>query len=174
MLYNFSEPYKAFDNVTISLTLLSRMKLPTFIKWTSPFSASGLLGVVFHSNSNFNRTSYKQTAENLIRLCSLWRLILACIICLYAYKKNASLIWVNTFVAYATHISCIVFSSNWILIGYRAILTICIGMVFAICGTETVTIKAGFAMARINVNLMFHFSISTNIVNKKGSFRNKV
>ena len=48
-------------------------------------------------------------------------------------------------------------------------------MAFAICGTETVTIKTvvllwkGLAFA-----LMFHFSISTNIVNKKGYFRNKV
>ena len=35
-------------------------------------------------------------------------------------KKNASLIWVNTFVVCATHISCIVSLSNWIMIGYRA------------------------------------------------------
>ena len=50
--YNIEEPDKAYDNVTISLTLLSRMKLPTFIKQTSPFSSSGLAGVVFHSYSN--------------------------------------------------------------------------------------------------------------------------
>ena len=68
-----------------------------------------------------------------------------------SHKKNASLIWVNNFVVYVTHISCIVFSSNWILNGYRVILTICIGMAFAICGTETVTIKADFAMVRIYV-----------------------
>ena len=57
---------KRVINVVISLTLLSRMKLPTFIKWTSPFSSSGLLGVVFHSYSNFNRTSCKQTLKSLI------------------------------------------------------------------------------------------------------------
>ena len=56
-------------NVTITSTLLSRMKLHTFIKWTSPFSSSGLLGVVFHLYSNFNRTSCKQTVENLISHC---------------------------------------------------------------------------------------------------------
>ena len=151
-------------NVTISLTPLSRMKLSTFIKWTSTFSSSGMLGVVFHqidqyiivfrdvgccfssngpvhfrhqgcwvlffikwtstfssswmlgvvflSYSNFNRASCQQTVENLIRHCSLWRLILACTICLY------------TFVVYVTHICCIVFSSNWIIIGYRAVLAI--------------------------------------------------
>ena len=39
-----------------------------------------------------------------------------------SHKKNASLIWVNTFVVYVTHISCIVSSSNWIMIGYRAVI----------------------------------------------------
>ena len=61
-----------------------------------------------------------------------------------SHKKNASLIWVNTFVVYVTHISCIVSSSNWIMIGYRAVLTILIDMAFAICGTEIVTIKTVF------------------------------
>ena len=67
------------------------------------------------------------------------------------HKKNASLIWVNTFVVYVTHISCIVSSSNWIMIGYRAVLNKCIGMAFTICGTEAVTITTDFAIARINV-----------------------
>ena len=41
-------------------------------------------------------------------------------------------------------------------------------MAFAICGTETVMIKTAlFAMARLTFALMFHFLISTNIVNKK-------
>ena len=109
---------KRMINVTISLTLLSRMKLPTFIKWTSPFSSSGLLGVVFHSYSNFNRTSCKQTVENLIRHCSLWRLILACIICLCPIKRTLVLCELNTFAVYVTHISCIFSSSNRIMIGY--------------------------------------------------------
>ena len=49
MLYNIAEPDKAYNKChhPLILTLLSRMKLPTFIKWTSPFSSSGLLGVVF-------------------------------------------------------------------------------------------------------------------------------
>ena len=98
---------KRMINVTISLTLLSRMKLPTFIKWTSTFSSPGLLGVVFHSYSNFNRTSCKQTVENLIRHCSLWRLILACNIC-PCPTKNASLIWVKYFwcICYSHQLYC--------------------------------------------------------------------
>ena len=52
MLYNIADPGKAYDNVITSLTILNRMKLLTFIKWTSPFSSSGLLGVVFHYYSN--------------------------------------------------------------------------------------------------------------------------
>ena len=40
-------------------------------------------------------------------------------------------------------------------------------MAFAICGTETVTIKTVFAMARINFCFNVYLSISTNIVNKK-------
>ena len=99
---------KRMINITISLTFLSRMKLPTFAKWTSPFSASGFLDVVFHSYSNFNRISYKQTVENLIRHGSLWRLILACTICLCP-TKNASLIWVKYFccICYSHQLYCI-------------------------------------------------------------------
>ena len=113
---------KRMINVTISLTLLNRMKLHTFIKWTSPFSSSGLLGVVFHSYSNFNRTSYKQT-ENLIRHCSLWRLIMACTICLCPTKKNASIIWVKYFCCICYSHQLYFSSSNWIMIGYRAVFT---------------------------------------------------
>ena len=112
---------KSTINVTISLTILSRMKLPTFIKWTSPLSPSGLLGVVFHSYSNCNRTSCKQTVEKLIRHCRMWCLILACTICLCPTKRTLVLYVLNTFVVYVTHISCIVSSSNWIMIGYRAV-----------------------------------------------------
>ena len=61
------------------------------------------------------------------------------------------------FVVYVTLISCIVSSSKWIIIVYRAVLTIGIGMAFAICGTETDKIKTVFPIARINVALMFHF-----------------
>ena len=42
------------------------------------------------------------------------------------------------------------------MIEYRAVLNILIGMAFAICGTDTVTIKTVFAMARINV----YFNVS--------------
>ena len=60
------------------------------------------------------------------------------------HKKDACLIWVNTFVVYVTYISCIASTLNWIMFGYRAVLTICIGMAFAIRGAETVTIKTFF------------------------------
>ena len=44
-------------------------------------------------------------------------------------------------------------------------------MAFAICGTETVMIKIVlFAMARLTFALMFHFSVSTNVVNEKRYF----
>ena len=85
---NIEYQTKRMINVTISLTFLSRMKLPSFIKWTSPFSSSVLLCIVFHSYSNVNRTTCKQTVENLIRLCSLWRLILACTICLCPTRRT--------------------------------------------------------------------------------------
>ena len=48
-------------------------------------------------------------------------------------------------------------------------------MAFAICGTETVTIVTFFLLWQgLTSDLMFNFLISTNIVNKKGNFRNKV
>ena len=65
MPYNKAEPDKAYDKCHQLFNPLSRMKLPFFIKLTSQFSSSGLLGVVFHSYSNFNRTSCKQTVESL-------------------------------------------------------------------------------------------------------------
>ena len=132
-MYNHKEPWKnilfqcsktlqnqtnRMINVTISLTLLSRIKLPTFIKRTSPFWSSGSLGVVFHSYTNFNRKSCKQTVENLIRHCSLWRLISACTICLCPTKKNASLIWVKYFccICYSHQLYCfsIELDNDWI------------------------------------------------------------
>ena len=58
------------------------------------------------------------------------------------------------------------------MIGYRAVLTICIGMAFAICGTEIVTIKTVYSMARINVCFNISFLDFNHIVNKKGNFRN--
>ena len=160
--------------INVSLTLLSRMKRSTFIKWTSPFSSSGLLGVVFHPYSNLNRTSCKLTVENLIKQCSLWRLKRACTIYLCPTKRTLVLYGLNTFVVYVTHISCIVYSSNWIMIGYWAVSTIWIGMAFAICETETITINAVFFLLwqGLTLALTFHFSISNNIVNKDCNFRN--
>ena len=51
------------------------------------------------------------------------------------------IISLNTFVVNVTHINSILSSRNWICFGYKAVLTICIGMPYAICGTDTVSIK---------------------------------
>ena len=116
---------KRMINVTISLILLSRMKLPTFIKWTSPLSPSGFLDSVFYSYSNFNRISCKQTVENLIRHGILWRLILACTTCLCPTKKNASLIWVKYFccICNSHQLYCffIELDNDWIKSGFNHI-----------------------------------------------------
>ena len=50
------------------------MEFPILINWTSPFSILGLLGGIFRFQSNFKRNFCKQTVENLIRYCLLWRL----------------------------------------------------------------------------------------------------
>ena len=65
-----------------------------------------------------------------------------------SHKTNASLICVNTFVVFVTHVSCIVSSSYWIMIGYRSVITICIGMAFVVCETETVMIKTVFCYGK--------------------------
>ena len=130
---------------------LSQMKLQTLIKWTRPFSSSGLLGVVFHSYSNFNRTSYKQTVENLIKLCSLWRLILACIICLYVPQKERQSNMGKYFccICYSHQLYCcfIELDTKWILSDFNHMQR------HGVCHMwdRTFTIKAGFAMARNNV-----------------------
>ena len=121
MLYNIAEPDKAYDKRHHLLNLLSRMKLPTFIKWTSPFSSSGLFGVFFPFLSKFfYRTSCKQT-ENLIRHCSLWRLILACTICLCPTKRT--LLWVKYFccICYSHQFYCffIELNNGWIKSGFN-------------------------------------------------------
>ena len=55
------------------------------------------------------------------------------------------IISLNTFVVYVSHINCILYSPNYICFGYKAVLTIWVGMTCAICGTETVTIKTVFS-----------------------------
>ena len=75
------------------------------------------VGVVFKFLLKFNRTSCKQSREPDQTLQSV-----ASDLGLYylsmSHKKNDRLLWVNTFVVYVTHISCIVSSSHWIMIGY--------------------------------------------------------
>ena len=63
-------------------------------------------------------------------------------------KKNARLIWVKYFccICYSHQLYCFFVELD------NDRIYICIGMVFAICGTETAPIKTGFfVMARINV-----------------------
>ena len=75
------------------------------------------VGVVFKFLLKFNRTSCKQSREPDQTLQSV-----ASDLGLYylsmSHKKNDRLLWVNTLVVYVTHISCIVSSSHWIMIGY--------------------------------------------------------
>ena len=127
-MYNHKEPWKNIPfqcsitlqnqtkrmiNVTISLTILSRMKLPTFIKWNSPLSSSGLLCVVFHSYSNYNRTSCKQTVEkqNVASDIGLYYLSMS-------HKKNACLTCVKYFccICYSHQLYCffIELDKDWI------------------------------------------------------------
>ena len=131
IMYNHKEPWKKYPvsrhynieyqtkrmiNGTISLTLLSRMKLPTFIKRTSPFSSSGFVGGCFSFSFKSNRTVEKpnQTLQSVASDLGLYYMSMS-------HKKNASLIWVKYLCLYVTHISCIVSSSNWIMIRYRAV-----------------------------------------------------
>ena len=48
------------------------MEFPTVINWNSPFLFLGMLGGIFHFNSNLNRTFYKQihVVEALIAAAS--------------------------------------------------------------------------------------------------------
>ena len=69
-------------NYTGILTHIRLVDLPILINWTSPFPILGLSGVPFHSYSNFNKNSCKQTGETLITRRVLWRLIWVCTVCL--------------------------------------------------------------------------------------------
>ena len=64
------------------------MKFPTHIAWTCPFPFLGFLGGIFPFDSNSNRTFCKQTVENLIRRCNLWRLVWFCTVCLCPTKRT--------------------------------------------------------------------------------------
>ena len=48
--------------------------MPILINWTSPFPIFGLLGEIFHFNSNLKRNFCKETVENLVRqhICGIW------------------------------------------------------------------------------------------------------
>ena len=124
-LYNVAEPDKAYDKrhhllnpfKSKETSHLHQMDQSIFV-----FRVGGCC--FFYSYTNFNRTSCKQTLENLIRHCSLWRLIFCMYYLSMSHKKDASLILVKYFccICYSHHF--FVSSSNWIMIGYRAVLTI--------------------------------------------------
>ena len=72
------------------------MDLPTYISWMSPFPILGMLGGIFHSLSNFNRTFCKQIVVTLASDLGLHCLPMT-------HKKDAMLIRVKhlfTFRAY--------------------------------------------------------------------------
>ena len=141
MLYNIAEPDKAYDKCHHLLNHFKSNETSHFYQMYQSIFVFRFFGCCFSLLFNFNRPSCKQTVEKLIRHCSLWGLILACTMCLCHTKRTLVLYGLNTLVVYVTHISYIVSSSNWIMIGYRAVLNICIGMAFAICRTEPVTIR---------------------------------
>ena len=114
---------KRMINVTISLTFLRQTKLPTFIKWTSPFSSSWLLGFVFHSYSNFNRTSCKHAVE-LVQTLQYVASDLGLYYLSMSHKKNTRLIWVKYYcciLCYSHQLYCffIELDNDWIYNGFN-------------------------------------------------------
>ena len=67
------------------------MYFPILIIWTSPFQILGLLGGVFHFDSNFKRIFCKQTVENLIRRRVLRRVIWFAFVCRCPTKRTLGL-----------------------------------------------------------------------------------
>ena len=106
-------------NVTISLTLLRRMKLPTYIKWTSLFWSPWLLGVVFHSYSNFDGRSCKQPDQTMQSVASDLGLYYMSL----SHKKNTSLIWVKYLccIRYSHQLCCLFINldNDWIQSGFN-------------------------------------------------------
>ena len=84
-----------FPIFLLMLTHLSRMEVPSLINWTSPFPFQGMLGGIFYTYSNFNRTLCRQTVENLIRCRVFQGLIWFCTVCRCPTKKDTRLIWVK-------------------------------------------------------------------------------
>ena len=124
MLYYIAEPDKAYDKCHHLLIPFKSNETSHFYQMDQSFFVFRVLGCCFSFLFIFNRTSCKQTVENLIRTLQYVASDLGLYYSSMSHKKNACLIWVNIFVVYITHISCIVSSSNWIMIGYIAVLTI--------------------------------------------------
>ena len=117
MLYNIAKPEKACDKCHHLLNPFKSNETSHLYRLDQSIFVFRFVRCCFYSYSNFNRTSCKQTVGNLIRHCSLWRLILACTICLCP-TKNTSLIWAKYFccVCYSHQLYCffIKLDNDWI------------------------------------------------------------
>ena len=71
------------------------MELLTIIHWNSPFLFSKMFGGIFHLNSNFNRTFYKQTVEKNNQSSHSVASDLGLHCMPMSHRKDARLIWVN-------------------------------------------------------------------------------
>ena len=67
------------------------MNLPISVSRTSLFQILGVLGGIFHLDSNSNRTICKHTVETLIRRHVLWRLIWVFTVWLCPIKRTLDL-----------------------------------------------------------------------------------
>ena len=120
MLYNIAEPDKAYDKCHHLLNPFKSNETLHFYQMNQSFLSSGLLAFVFHSYSNFNRANSRkpdQTLQSVASDLDLYYLSMS-------HKKNASIIWVKYFCCIFYSHQLYFSSSNWIMIGYRAVLTI--------------------------------------------------
>ena len=85
----------AVSSASLCLTHLCRMDFPISINSMGSFPILGLLGGIFPSHSNFNRTFCKQTVETLIRRPHYVASDLGLHCLLMSHKNDAGLIWVN-------------------------------------------------------------------------------
>ena len=88
MLYNIAEPDKAYDKCHHLLNPFKSNETSHFYQIDQSIFVLGLLGVVFILIQILIEYPVSKKIENLIRHCNLWRLILACTICLCPTKKR--------------------------------------------------------------------------------------
>ena len=136
MLHNIAEPDKAYDKCHHLL---------------NPFNSNETFQLLSNGPVHFFRVFWvffihiqiliEHPVSKEKRVCSVILQSVASDLVLYYlsmfHKKNARLIWVNYFccICYLHQLYC--FSSKWIIIRYKTVLTIRIDMAFPICVTET-------------------------------------